>query len=229
MSKEKWIAILADLQELPQLMIPRVYFPSSQSNMQISNMFVFADASTKAYGAVVYLSRDNHICLAMSKTRVAPIKATSLLRLERMEAVTATRLAKFVYSAVPHIQQVHFWTDSQIVLHWIHKGTNSKPFIDHRVREICETFPTVNWYFTPSGDNPADLLTRGISTNQIRVSHLWTQGPHWLPTKSDWPTWTPTSVLHLQAEGDVEPEAIHTTELTTTDSHTGILSVIDVS
>ena len=227
--KEKWIAILADLEELPQLMIPRAYFPSSQSNMQISNMFVFADASTKAYGAVVYLSRDNHICLAMSKTRVAPIKATSLPRLELMAAVTATRLAKFVYSAVPHIQQVHFWTDSQIVLHWIHKGTNSKPFIDHRVREICETFPTVNWSFTPSGDNPADLLTRGISTNQIRMSHLWTQGPHWLPTKSDWPTWTPTSVLHIQTEEDVEPEATHTTELTTTDSHTGILSVIDVS
>ena len=41
-------------------------------------MFVFADASTTAYGAVVYLSKDNHICLAMSKTRVAPIKATFL-------------------------------------------------------------------------------------------------------------------------------------------------------
>jgi len=53
----------------------------------------------------------------MSKTSVAPIKATSLPRLELMAAVTATRLAKFVYSVVPHIQQVHFWTDSQIVLH----------------------------------------------------------------------------------------------------------------
>ena len=185
-------------------------------------MFMFVDSSTKAYGAVVYLSRDNHICLAMSKTRVTPIKATFLRRLELMVAVTATRLAKFVYSAVPHIQQVHFWTDSQIMLHWIHKGTNSKPFIDHRVCEICETFPTVNWSFTPLGDNPANLFTRGISTNQIRMSHLWTQGPHWLLTNSDWTTWTPTSVLYLQTEEDVELEAIHTTELTTTDSHTCI-------
>ena len=85
--------------------------------MQIYSIFVFADASTRAYGAVVYLNRDNHICLAMPKTRVAPIKATFLPRLELMAAVTATRLAKFVYSAVPHIQQVHFWTDNQIVLH----------------------------------------------------------------------------------------------------------------
>ena len=125
----------------------------------------------------MYLNRDNQFCLAMSKTPVAPLKTTSLPRLELMAAVTATRLAKFVYSAIPNIQEAHFWTDSQIVLHWVHKGTHSKPFIDHRVREICDAFPSVSWSFTPSADNPADLLTRGISTSQLRTSHLWTQGP----------------------------------------------------
>ena len=79
----------------------------------------------------------------MSKTRVAPLKIKLLPRLELMAAITATRLAKFVYSAIPHIQQVHFWTDSQIVLHRVHKGTHSKPFIDHHVREISEAFPSV--------------------------------------------------------------------------------------
>ena len=227
--KDKWVAILDDLQELPQLMIPRVYFSSGQQGMIITNMFVFADASTKAYGGVVYLNSDDQVCLAMSKTRVAPIKATSLPRLELMAAVTAVRLARFVYSAVPHIQQVHFWTDSQIVLHWIHKGTNPKPFIDHRLREICETFPTASWSFTPSADNPADLLTRGISTSQLRASHLWTHGPNWLLSKSDWPTWTPASVLLLQAEEDLEPEATCREESSATDSHSGMLSVIDVS
>ena len=106
-------------------------------------MFVFADASTKAYGAVVYINRNDQVCLTMSKTRIASIKNTSLPRLELMAAVTATRLAKFVYSSIIHNRQdvpVHFWTDSQTVLHWIHK-TNSKLFIAHRVNEICETFP----------------------------------------------------------------------------------------
>ena len=227
--KDKWIAILADLEELPKLTIQRAYFTSSQSGMEISNMFVFADASMKAYGAVVYLNRGEQVCLAMSKTRVAPIKATTLPRLELMAAVTASRLAKFVHSAIPYIQQVHFWTDSQIVLHWIHRGTNPKPFIDHRVREICTTFPEASWSFTPSDDNPADLLTRGISTSQLQVSELWTQGPHWLLMKSDWPTWTPTSVLHLQTEEDVEPEATHPVESSATVSHTGMLPIIDVS
>ena len=63
-------------------------------------------------------------------------------------------------------------------------GTPSKPFIDHYV---CEILSAVNCSFTQSADNPANLLKRGISTNQIRQSHLymWTQGPHWLLTKSD--------------------------------------------
>ena len=83
-----------------------------------------------------------------------------------MAAVTATRLTEFVCSSIPHDKQqvmVHFWTDSQIVLHWIYKGTNCKPFISHRVKEILEAFPTATWSFTPSGDNPADLLTRGLA------------------------------------------------------------------
>jgi len=95
-------------------MIPRAYFLLSQPTMKINNMFVFADAHTKAYGAVVYYNRDEHICLAMSKIRVAPLKATSLPRLELMGAVTASRLAKFVHSAILHIEQVHFWQTARL-------------------------------------------------------------------------------------------------------------------
>ena len=194
-------------------------------------MFVFADASTKAYGAVVYLSSSGHVSLAMSNTRVAPIKTTSLPRLELMAAVTAARLAKFVHSSITPEQpivQVHFWTDSQIVLHWIHKGNNPKPLIAYRIQEICETFPAAHWSFTPSAENPADLLTRGLSTNQLRMSHLWTHGPHWLLTQSDWPTWTPTPVLCLQAEEGTESGPTHCTK-ESTESHNSILSLIDIS
>ena len=229
--KDKWIDILTDLQELPQLMIPQPYFPSNQPGTQIDNMFVFADASTKAYGAVVYLNSKSNICLAMSKNRVAPLKTTSLPRLELMAAVVATRLAKFVYSSITSKQpivQVHFWTDSQIVLHWIHKGSNPKPFITHRIQEICEAFSATHWSFTPSADNPADLLTRGVSTNQLRTFHLWTQGPRWLLTQSDWPTWTLTPVLCLQAEKDIEPES-STGRAESTESRNSILRLIDIS
>ena len=122
MIKDRWTAILADLRELPNLLIPRLYFPPSQTGTHIDNLFVFADASTKAYGAIVYLNSGNHISLVMSKNLVAPTRTVTLPRLELMAAVTATRLTEFVCSSIPHDKQrvrVHFWTDSQIVLHWI--------------------------------------------------------------------------------------------------------------
>ena len=173
--KERWTAILADLRELPNILIPRLYFPPSQTGTHIDNIFVFADASTKAYGAIVYLNSGDHISFAMSKNRVAPTKPITLPRLELMAAVTATRLTDFVCSSIPHDRQrvrVNFWTDSQIVLYWILKGNNPKPFISHRVKEINEAFPTAIWSFTPSADNPADLLTRGLSADQLKSSRL---------------------------------------------------------
>ena len=49
----------------------------------------------------------------------------------------------------------------------------------------------------PTSSNPADLLTRGISAQQLKSSQLWAYGPDWLTSKENWPTWSPTSVLHL--------------------------------
>jgi len=51
---------------------------------------MFADASTKAYGAIVYLCNNHDISFVLSKGRVAPIKALTLPKLELMAAVTAT-------------------------------------------------------------------------------------------------------------------------------------------
>ena len=230
--KERWTAILADLTEIPNILMPRLYFPLSQTGTLIDNIFVFADASTKAYGAIVYLNRGDHISFAMSKNRVAPTKPITLPRLELMAALTATRLADFVFSSIPHDQQrvkVYFWTDSQIVLCWILKGNNSNPFIYHRVKEITETFPTATWSFTPSPDNPADLLTRGLSTDQLKSSRLWTCGPDWLLDRSRWPTWTPTSgALHLQAEETSPNFAAQNTE-DSTESEPCVLLLVDIS
>ena len=194
--KERWTAILADLTEIPNIFMPRLYFPLNQTGTFIDNIFVFADASTKAYGAIVYLNCGDYISFAMSKNRLAPTKPITLPRLEVMAALTATRLADFVCFSIPHDQQgvrVYFWTDSQIVLCWIFKGNNSNPFILHHVKEITETFPTATWSLTPSTDNPADLLTRELSTDQLKSSRLWTCGPDWLLDR--WPTWTPSTSL----------------------------------
>ena len=112
----------------------------------IDCIYVLADASTKAYGAVIYLLSNNEISFVMSKSRVAPIKALLLPRLELMAAVTATKVAKFVQASLSPVEQpisVHLWTDSQIVLHWLQNGTHSQSFIHQHINEILQHFPTV--------------------------------------------------------------------------------------
>ena len=226
---ERWASILADLIELPKLTVPRPYF---RQRHDACNMFVFSDASMKAYGAVVYICHQDQISLVMSKNRVAPTKPITLPKLELMAAVMATRLANFVKSSLHNYDlstTTHLWTDSQIVLYWIYKQTSTKTFIHQRVTEIVESFPPTKWSFTPTSDNPADLLTRGVSTRQLLTSQLWSQGPSWLLSESKWPKWLPTGILHINiAEAEEGIEQTMTPEEDT--SHiTGISNIVTIT
>ena len=78
--KDRWTAILTNLKELSNLFIPRLYL---KGGTHIDDLFVFADASTKSYGDIVYFSSVGHVSLAMSKTRVGPTRTITLPRLER--------------------------------------------------------------------------------------------------------------------------------------------------
>ncbi|GFU53366.1 uncharacterized protein TNCV_2953911 [Trichonephila clavipes] len=67
-----------------------------------------------------------------------------------------------------------FWTDSQVTLHWI-KGPSHrwKPFVANRVREIQSLADPNSWFHCSGKDNPADLLTRGISVDVLNNSKWW--------------------------------------------------------
>ena len=228
---DKWLDIRRDINDLPTVTFRRTYFPN-QSSLP-DHIYVFADASTKAYGTVVYLQFGIEVSLAMSKGRVAPLKSLTLPRLELMAAVTASRVAKFVQASLSPGDKpiaVHLWTDTQIVLHWLQNGTHSQSFVHQRINEIIQHFPAANWSFTPSEDNPADLLTRGISTNQLKSFKLWTHGPDWLPDTKNWPKWTPSTVLEIQALEDPQSTPVTPSETTMLDeNYTGVLAIIDTS
>ena len=105
----------------------------------------------------------------MSKNCVAPTKPITLPKLELMAVVMATRLANFVKSSL--------YNYDLSTTNWIYKQTSTKRYIHQRVTEIVESFPPTKWSFTPTSDNPVDLLIRGISTQQLLTSQLWSQGP----------------------------------------------------
>ncbi|XP_031560001.1 uncharacterized protein LOC116296171, partial [Actinia tenebrosa] len=45
---------------------------------------------------------------------------------------------------------------------------------------IQSTWDPENWKYCPSKENPADLLTRGLSCGDLGSSELWWNGPKWL-------------------------------------------------
>ena len=89
---DKWLTILIDIQELPMTTVPRAYVPSSNQSSDIRSMYVFSDASTKSYGVVVYICKNNHISLVISKSCIAFIKNITLPKLKLTATVVATRL-----------------------------------------------------------------------------------------------------------------------------------------
>jgi len=166
-----------------------------------ATLHIFADASPQAYGAVAYLFEGTKSAILMSKARTAPLKQHTLPRLELMAAVLGARLYTFIPTTVS-TADTFFWSDSQIVLSWITSKKTLKPFVSNRVTEIRSV--STEWRYCPSADNPADLLTCGISFDQFNSSTQWRQGPTWLSSPSQWPTWPHTEILIVQADADKE-------------------------
>ena len=73
----------------------------------------------------------------MAKNRVAPLKTITLPKLELMAAVVRARLASHLEKSLAP-KNVTFWSDSQIVLHWLQNTKPLKRFQANRVKEIQE-------------------------------------------------------------------------------------------
>jgi len=102
----RWTNFYSSLQQLVDLSVPRKVLLADVVTIQIHG---FCDASELAFGACVYLrsvARDGsvYVHLYTSKSRVAPMKATTIPRLELCGAVI---LAELVVEDQTELQQVN--------------------------------------------------------------------------------------------------------------------------
>ena len=111
---------------------------------QPTELHVFSDASTKAYRTVAFLRAGERTLFVLARSRVVPLKGHTLPRLELMGATIASRLAQFICTAFQHTSlqniSVMLWSDSQIVLHWLHSWKHLKQFVPNCVQEIKGLF-----------------------------------------------------------------------------------------
>ena len=176
---------LIDLSVLRQWSIPRCLFSVHWSQKPKLTVHGFGDASEHAYGACVYLVAEKDTgefesALVISKARVAPLKKITLPRLELLGALICARLVSYVKSELRLDQntQTYCWTDSTVALSWIKNDpTKWKTFVCNRVTEIQGLVEPSLWRHCPGKSNPADLVTRGLSAEDLIHSQLWSKGP----------------------------------------------------
>ena len=173
--------------------INRCYFSGlSLNSVEGLEVHAFSDASEKGYGTCIYFrmpKSDNefYVSFVMSRGKVAPIKRITLPRLELLGALLSTHLINFVKSALHLNDDIKLicWTDSQVALSWI-KGDSArwKMFVANRVIEIQTLTSPANWFHCPGKGNPADLISRGVTGDQLISSDIWIKGPEWLSNSS---------------------------------------------
>lgn len=149
--RSSWETWLASLPKLSDLGVDRYFFRAKSVAASGTELHVFCDASTTGYGAVMYLrtidENDNvHLSFVAGKARVAPIKATTVPKLELTSATVAVRLACMAKREMQLEFPTLYHTDSKIVLAYINNSSKRFPvFVSNRVRLIRDFSEPSQW------------------------------------------------------------------------------------
>ena len=197
--------ILKDLQRVGEFLFPQlVVFTSIEFH-------VFVDASSKAYGAVVYIvDRDSEsIDLLISKARIALCQEWRLTipKLELTAALIGCRLLNHLNSLFS-VCRFYLWSDSKVALSWIKSDKDlNDVYLANRVAKIqvLTVDLGIQLLYVPTTENPADLLSRGCSVEKLKSSN-WMHGPDWLITR-EYPNQDTNKVVVNELVVEINPVA----------------------
>ena len=190
----KWIRFFEELYLMEDLNFPRCMKPENAASEE-PILVMFSDASEAAYGAVAYVRwklNDGTYCsrIMASKSKLAPVKRITTVRLELNGAVLAKRLKGCILRESRYkFRRVYFIVDSEIVLGMIQKDSYGfKTYIGVRVAEIQNSTKAENWHWIDGDRNIADWTTRGQHPHVLDTNGLWQNGPLFLRSpENDWP------------------------------------------
>ncbi|XP_011163111.1 uncharacterized protein LOC105198158 [Solenopsis invicta] len=193
---QRWLDFEAELNALSSISLSRWLGIHPSASMEIHG---FSDASNAALGAVLYLrcitiEGQTTVSLITGKSKVAPLKRTTIPRLELSAALLLSRLLSQVRTTLQlSSTPAHLWTDSSVVLAWL-QGHPSRwrDFVANRVVAIHDLAPDASWHHVSGTDNPADCASRDLSPRELLTHRLWWDGPPWLSSHlASWNTAAP--------------------------------------
>ena len=214
--QDSWENLSKECNNLANIKIPRMVVKEGSSY----DLHLCCDASPKAYGVVAYISNyeDTPIILS-SKARVAPLKGKTLPQLELTAMYVAVHYGKYIRDTLSNINfnNTYIWSDSEVALQWVVNNRSNILYVKNRVQEMINTDPHCHYHHLATKDNPADLLTRGLTYDKFVNNDSWFHGPEWLNNRDLWPEQkfktnvepNELTVLEIQENGDkplLDPE-----------------------
>ena len=204
---DQWTSWLHNLPLLSNFKVERCFKPANFGRIASCELHHFADASALAYGVCSYLRLTDehgkiHCSLLMSKSRLAPIKAMSIPRLELSAAVLSVRLDIFLRKELHlSLSDSTFWSDSTAVLQIIRNPRKRFPvFVANRVSVIERHTNLSSWRHVPSHLNSADLITRPTTAEAFLSRHKWLSGPDFLYVSCN--LWPPSPIVSVDLPSD---------------------------
>lgn len=172
---EKWREIAAEFKRLYTIEFPRSTLITGRVTIH-----AYSDASSKAYGAVVYGVQGGKTALLIAKSKIAPQGVLTIPKLELTAVVLSARLINYVEETFLkefHIDEIHIYSDSQVALGWINSAKSLPTYIQNRVDEIKKRVPNAVVHYVNTKENPSDVLSRGCTAKQLQENKLWLNGP----------------------------------------------------
>ena len=158
----RWQKWFNELPKLEQFSVNRCFKPSEFGEIVSRQLHHFSDASQEGYSAVSYLrvvnTRDDiHCSFVLGKSRLAPLKPTTIPRMELSAAVVATRLEKMIQEELeekPTCRSI-FWSDSTCVLRYVeNEDKRFQIFVVNRIPTIRDVSLPVQWRYVDTKFNP---------------------------------------------------------------------------
>ena len=151
----------------------------STTHGETMDLHIFCNGSLEATSAVAYIkTNSNHETTAtrflIGKTRVAPLRQTTIPKPETQAALYKARLKTTIEEEMDlNSDKIFIWSDSITVLSWL-KSFKLKPrlYIANRIAEIRDLKSSNQWNYVSSKDNPADQGTWGHTVTPTTEKYL---------------------------------------------------------
>ena len=213
--EEQWGRWLDDLPKIKWFRVPRCINPTDIP-VKRAQLHHFADASEYGYGAVSFIRlvlEDDSIFvnLIMAKSRLAPLKGSTIPRLELAGALEAVRLDKILSKELEiELDTSVYWVDSQIVLWYLNRSDQRfQTYVANRVAKIMDHSEVTQWRYVPSEENPGDDTSRGLTATDLLKLDRWVHGPEFLQYEEHkWPIQPTFQCSDLEGQLEIKAEPV---------------------